>query len=252
MQQKNDKSIQLFGLSFFGRKRSELLIEIASRLSISSKVSYIFTPNPEQIVQATQDKRFFHVLTTASILIPDGIGLVWASRLLARKNHQPALQERIAGIDLLEDVLRLAADKHYSVLAIGGREVSLKNAPDSLIFQWLEGYRDIKKPTQAEEENVSRVLQATQPVLVVVAFGAPYQEEWVVAHAPELQKSGVKLALVVGGGLDYLSGSTRRAPQIWKNLGMEWLYRLVTQPWRWRRQLRLFSFIGITLREFLR
>lgn len=257
---KTDKSTQLFNLSFFSKSKTELLSILEGEIENSSKVSYIFTPNPEQIVQATQDKAFKAILEQGTYLLPDGVGLLIASQLLQAKTQQPPLEERITGVEVLQDLLQLAALQKLPVLLIGGQgyaetqsgeltqlQVSIQGIPSSIF--WTPGYENITSPTSEEEKAVERHLTEVRPALVFVAFGAPYQEEWIIEHAALLQASKVKIAMVIGGGMDYVTGKFSRAPQVWQQLGLEWFYRLITQPWRWRRQLRLVSFVGLTIKE---
>ena len=88
-----------------------------------------------------------------------------------------------------------------------------------------------------------------KPSIILVAFGAPWQEQWVVNHREFLEKNKVKLVMVVGGAIDMLTGKVQRAPKFVQQLQLEWLFRLIQQPWRWKRQLRLIQFIGHVLKE---
>jgi N-acetylglucosaminyldiphosphoundecaprenol N-acetyl-beta-D-mannosaminyltransferase len=227
-------------------------------LENSSKLAYIFTPNPEQIIESRQNSTFLKALQQATWLLPDGIGLVWASQLLAQKKKIRPLTQRITGVEMVEELLKVAREERRRVLIIGGFYDGQYHAGIQAIFEktWdcvmTPGYADISQPTPQEEENVALVIKKVKPELVFVAFGAPHQELWVVNHHDLLEKNGAKLAMVVGGSFDFIFGKVRRAPVWVQRLSLEWLYRLIRQPWRWRRQLRLIQFIWLTIQEFLR
>lgn len=264
---KYDKSTQLFGLSFFSKSQSELLTLLWDHLSHSSKAAYIFTPNPEQVVQATQDRAFEQVLARADFLLPDGIGLVWASRFLAWRGKAQPLSERITGVDILSQLLLMASQLEQRVLVIGGKSYHQGKQAEKMSEQpaqqlqleiegqtcscfWTPGYENIAHPTTEEEHGVLQVLKQLKPDLVFVAFGAPYQEHWVASHRQVLENSKVKIVMVVGGGMDYLTGQLKRAPVWVQHLGLEWLFRLLSQPARWRRQTRLLIFLKLVLQKF--
>lgn len=262
MTKKIDYTTQLLDLSFFGKQKDELLELVTQKIENSSKLSYIVTPNPEQIVQAKQDSEFFSYLKQADFIIPDGIGLIWASRLLAPVNRESELKKRIAGREVVLDLLSLARDKRWRVLVIGGRDFQrakvaesqqvdgyfiLKNVEYS--FYWIPGFDNVTSPTNQEELTIKNILYKVKPTIVFVALGAPMQEKWMFKHQQLLSLSGVKLAMAVGGSFDQILGLVPQAP-IWiSNLGLEWLFRLITQPWRFKRQLRLIKFVQIVLKQ---
>ncbi|HEX7017506.1 MAG TPA: WecB/TagA/CpsF family glycosyltransferase [Patescibacteria group bacterium] len=116
---------------------------------------------------------------------------------------------------------------------------------------WVEAYKDAANPTVKEEMELKKNLETLQPEVVMVALGAPLQEEWIVMHYELLRDNKVKIAMVVGGAFDMLTGKTQRAPLLYRKIGFEWLYRLWQEPWRWRRQLRLVRFVGELLKEVI-
>jgi exopolysaccharide biosynthesis WecB/TagA/CpsF family protein len=116
---------------------------------------------------------------------------------------------------------------------------------------WLEAYQDAAKPTTAEEALIEKVLQVIKPRYVFVAFGAPAQENWLVTHKQQLVKHHVRVAMAVGGSFDILTGILSRAPSLFLKLNLEWLYRLIQEPWRWKRQLQLVSFIKLVIQSVL-
>ena len=245
---KTYRSIQILGYSLFGGRMSELLSMIEQHLHNSRKLSYIFTPNPEQVIQAENDPDFRLVLQTADVLVPDGVGLVWASELTAIVSGQPSLDQRLGGVDLVDQLIKKLLNVKY--MLIGGRDLN-QSQLEKMGVVWHSGYQDATHPRSGEEEALTTAIKQHRPEVVFVAFGAPYQEKWAVKHRQLLEKAGVKLVIAVGGSFDYLLGGARRAPVWMRKLGLEWAFRLVTQPWRWRRQLRLPQFAWLVGKDLL-
>jgi N-acetylglucosaminyldiphosphoundecaprenol N-acetyl-beta-D-mannosaminyltransferase len=248
---KIDNRVNMFDLPLFSSDKEELLRLISTHLKKGQKPAYIFTPNPEQLVQASTDMTFKHMLQQADWLLPDGVGLVVASKLVALKTGQPALRERIPGVEVVSDLLQLADTNQYKVLLIGGRDYELAQLPPRN-FLWTPGYLSVVSPTIEEEQALQHIVREFKPDIVFVAFGAPHQEHWIINHRALLEKNRVKIAMAVGGSFDYLTGQVTRAPQWLRSVGGEWAYRLLRQPWRAQRQTRLVTFVGMTLKELVK
>jgi len=265
-------STKLFNLTIYNQSKEDLLLELQDIIEgklvsggkqikkqstdhFKVKTTILFTPNAEQVVQAEHSDTFKKTLLQADILIPDGMSIVWACRLKNKgddDSHPPV--ERIAGVDVVSDILQKAKEKTWKIAVVGGvgyegvfdveseindgsqKHIMIKN------ISWTPGYKDIKNPTLDEEQKTRDFITKHSPDIVLVAFGAPFQEKWIVEHRDLLSDSGVKLAMAVGGSFDFITGQVSRAPQWMQDSGLEWLYRLVRQPWRWRRQMRLFEF----------
>jgi N-acetylglucosaminyldiphosphoundecaprenol N-acetyl-beta-D-mannosaminyltransferase len=251
----------LFGLEIVAERMTDWWPRFWSHLKTSSRPLVLYTPNPEIMVRSWHQPEFHRVLTQADILIPDGIGLIWASRWLQwRGRIATDIPERITGTDLVIRLLDAAAQEEWKVLIIGGQEYlpsaststerstqpgfvqQLTNLPGSV--WWTSGYARVAAPTQAEQTQISQALKAVKPAIVLVAFGAPYQEQWVQTHLSELSQHSVRLTMTVGGAIDFLQGKALRAPEWLRALGLEWFWRLCQQPWRWRRQLGLLAFLA--------
>jgi len=209
---------------------------------------HIVSLNSENMVVATEDELFKRVIETAQIKIVDGIGVVLAGRWLGIE-----VGERVTGVGLMEDLLKVASDRRLRVLMIGGKEnLALQLAQCynnrflKAMFKGLQGIKSIQNPDTVEEEKIFSIVADYKPHLVFVAFGSPDQELWIARHKKEFSNCVV---MGVGGAFDYLSGKVIRAPGIIQKVGFEWLFRLVNQPWRWKRQLRLFKFKGLILQE---
>lgn len=277
MDKKIDLSIHIFGLRIFSKDRQRLLEIILDQIN-SGKFTRIYTPNPEQIIQSRQNSQFLEVLQGAEICIPDGVGLLIASRLFTLLGiKKRSLQEQIRGRELVVDLLKIAKEQGLTVMVIGGRNYSQEsevrgqgravqltsNTQRSFSVQqewcgmksihWMEGYKDAKNPTLEEERNLEKEIARIKPDILFVAFGAPTQEFWIESHTDLLKKNKVKLAMAVGGSFDYLLGIVTQVPRLIYRLGLEWLFRLIRQPWRLRRQLRLVQFIYLVLKtSFIR
>jgi N-acetylglucosaminyldiphosphoundecaprenol N-acetyl-beta-D-mannosaminyltransferase len=200
----------------------------------------IFTPNPEFIIYAQKDKKFRDILNQADLAIPDGVGLVWASRILGQ-----SLQERVAGADLAEKAVELASELGKSVFFLGGRGDTSVIAARGMQLRYpglrVAGTWSGEAREVGDKENLDKIGQE-KIGLLLVAYGHPKQEYWLERN---LSKLNVNLAMGVGGTFDFWSGKVRRAPGWLRAWGLEWLYRLITQPWRIRRQLTLLKFIWL-------
>lgn len=253
MSKKIGKSIYLWGISFFSEKKDRLLVHLEKALKHSNKPLVMATPNPEQIMLSRRDSKFKVDLQAADILIPDGIGLIWASRFLAGCGRiAEALPERITGVDLVSDLLALAEKQQQTVLVVGGRNYAdqpglLTNSSLPGRVYWTPAYQRVAHPSQQEEQQLQTMIVEIKPDMIFVAFGAPHQERWAIRYRDFCQQHGVSLVMVVGGSFDYLLGQVGRAPRWLRQLGLEWLVRLIRQPWRWRRQLSLFSFVQLVM-----
>lgn len=205
---------------------------------------YIVTPNPEMVVLAQKDLEFKKILNNADLAIPDGIGL----RLSGRVKH------KVAGVDLMGKLVEEASKKAFTVGFLGGRDQVAEKTAECLkekypglkitfaksggkVYdqsQWL-GLSGRKKPFAIPPTDI-----------LFVAFGAPKQEKWI---AKSLHYLPIKVAMGVGGSFDYLSGIVPRAPSLIKKIGLEWVFRLLTQPWRIRRQLALLKYLWLLTKQ---
>lgn len=197
----------------------------------------VFTPNSEIIMAAYRDSDFLDVLNSADLVIADGIGVVYASRILKRP-----LPERVPGFDLACRTIELAADGSKSIYFFGGKpgicelaEENLKKKyPNLFICGTCDGYFDEEK-----EKKIIEDIKSKAPDILFVCLGAPKQEKWIAAHKDELN---AKVIMGVGGSLDVFAGTVQRAPVFYQKAGLEWLYRLIKQPSRIGRMMELPKF----------
>jgi N-acetylglucosaminyldiphosphoundecaprenol N-acetyl-beta-D-mannosaminyltransferase len=255
MVKKELNKVKIDFLNLISTSEEELLDFLGARIS-QGKKTFLVTPNPEFFVFARHCAWFRMCLKKADLALPDGIGLVWASRFLG----QP-IKKRITGTDLLIKLCQRAAKKGWSVAFIGGeKEVAQKTL--SVLkksYPGLHGWAktgpqlELKNgrwtPTSQRKIKVMvKAINAQKPDLLFVALGMAKQEKLL---ADNWSKLNVKLGMGVGGAFDYLAGQVPRAPKWLRKLGLEWFYRLLHQPWRWQRQLRLIEFGGWILQKKL-
>jgi N-acetylglucosaminyldiphosphoundecaprenol N-acetyl-beta-D-mannosaminyltransferase len=204
----------------------------------------VATINPEFVVAARSDAAFAAALAGADLAVPDGAGLLLAARWVGH-----ALRARVTGVDLCRRLASLAAERGYRLFLLGAAPgvaaaaaAAYSAANPGLV---VAGTYAGSPRAEDEDEIVARV-RAAAPHLLLVAYGAPAQDVWI---ARNLQRLGVPLVMGVGGVLDYVAGRSPYAPGWLRRLGLEWLYRLIRQPWRWRRIWRavvVFAWLVVT------
>ncbi|MBI5449078.1 WecB/TagA/CpsF family glycosyltransferase [Candidatus Gottesmanbacteria bacterium] len=247
---------------------------VSSQPSPKSKKSIIIvTPNPEQIVLAQIDKRFAEILNWADVAIPDGVGLVAAMRLLYQKSEI----KRIPGVELMEDLVAMASKRGYPVALIGGRAGVAVRAFECLrqkypgLMGWTEEPGEmpilpISNTTNDQyyqyTKGIIEKISTTRTRIVFVGLGAPKQELLIEAVSCQLlasfrlRRSGSAVSppivlMSVGGAFDIIAGRMPRAPSFVRSVGLEWLWRLAREPWRWRRQLALIRFLWLIAKSRL-
>ena len=207
----------------------------------------VVTLNPEFIMIALDDAEFAAVIEQADLAIPDGTGLLWAGRRLG----QP-LRSRVTGVDTVVRVAGLAADQGAGLFLLGAAPGVADAAAANLCrrFPALRvGGAFAGSPQPADAPEILDRIEQSGAAILLVAFGAPAQDKWIAQHREQLSLLGVRVAMGVGGAFDFLSGRVPRAPLILQRLGLEWLFRLIRQPWRWRRMTRLPRFVWRVMRE---
>lgn len=275
--------------------KREVLEYIVKNLESFKKKFFIVTPNPEFLVLANKDYRFKTILNNAELALADGVGLLWAGKIMGK-----SLKARYAGVDLVKNLCEMVAEKPITVGFLGGRqnvaeltaECLVKKYPKLKVAfvgeEWINEGRMARQPlvsddvrqfsrgpvvgfphasARSQQSHVravgnpsshatpsqskfinpkSYLLNHESIDILFVAFGAPKQEFWIEEN---LSKIPVKVAIGVGGAFDYLSGKVPRAPKFLRSIGLEWLFRLVVQPWRIKRQLSLLKFVYLVMKE---
>jgi len=273
----NKKNI--LGVGITDSTKKEILEYVVKSLENFNRKLFFVTPNPEFLVLANKNKIFKNVLNRADLASADGIGIIIAAKILGKD-----LKGRFTGVDLVETLCKTVAEKPITVGFLGGgpgvaektAECLRKKYPELKVVFTQEEWPDDIIARQPRVSDAARLFTrgpaasfppASAPSLdsvravgspssgvtsridiLFVAFGAPKQEFWI---SENLEKIPVKIAIGVGGAFDYISGKMPRAPGFIRRVGLEWLFRLVVQPWRMKRQLALLEFIWLVLKEKL-
>lgn len=238
----------LLGVTIDKLSKQEVLDKILKNIKRPANFFHIVSINPEIVVITQENSLFKQVVNSAQIRLIDGVGIVRAAQVLGIP-----IGEKISGVDLMEELISIACNMRSRVLLIGGRPnlaVSLSNCYQQKYsqakFLGVEGIKNIQKPTTKEENDIWAIVSDYKPHMIFTAFGSPEQELWLERHKDHFK--GI-VVMGVGGGFDFLSGEIKRAPIFIRKIGLEWLFRLILQPWRWRRQTRLIKFIILVLKQ---
>jgi len=207
----------------------------------------IFTPNPEMVMLAQKEAEFARVLAAGDLVVPDGIGIVHASRLTKSK-----ISQRVPGIDLLTNLFDRIKNTGHSVYFLGASpgvaEAAAANMrekfPGLNVCGCHHGYFG-----DEDEAAIVADIKAAKADIVVVGLNFPRQEKWIFRHKDQL---GAKIIHGGGGSLDVFAGKVSRAPRIFQKLGLEWLFRLMRQPSRLLRQTVLVKFVVLIIYKKIR
>jgi N-acetylglucosaminyldiphosphoundecaprenol N-acetyl-beta-D-mannosaminyltransferase len=207
-----------------------------------ARAKIISTINPEFLMQARMDKQFRAVLQRTALCVPDGVGVLWAGR-----RHGLRLRERVAGSDLVPSLAAQAAHYGWRIFFLGAAPGVAEEAasmlqqrhPRLLVAGCYAG-----SPAIAEEDEIVARIRTSRADLVFVAYGAPKQNIWLDRN---LARTRAAVGIGIGGAFDFITGRAQRAPLWMQRVGLEWLHRLICEPWRWRRQLVLPQFAWLVL-----
>lgn len=236
--------MNILGVNFIRTNKDDLVKTLTNRL-LNEEKTFIITANPEIVMYSLNDSDYKAITEEATYVIADGIGVIKAAALL----NNP-LPERIPGFELMLELLNVANDKELKVFLLGSQDHVLKktslyineNYPNASIVGTHHGFFDWGNNTINEQ------IAESEPDLVLVALGVPRQEKWISENMHSFEKG---LFMGIGGSFDVLAGTVKRAPEIWQKMNAEWLYRLIQQPWRWKRMLALPVFVGKVLQQKL-
>ncbi len=232
----NDK-IMILGIPV-DRVDYEEALTIFDGFMTGSSFHYIVTPNSEILVNASKDQELKQVIEDADLVIPDGIGLVYASRILGKPLH-----ERVTGIDFLGRTLAYLEKSGQAIFFLGSKpgiaELATVKMQEKYPKLRVAGVHDGYFKEDQEEALVEQI-NSSKADFLCVALGSPKQEQFIYRHRGELN---MKAAIGVGGSLDVWAGVLKRAPEFYRNNGLEWLYRFLQQPTRYKRMLALPIFM---------
>ncbi|MCD1160563.1 WecB/TagA/CpsF family glycosyltransferase [Peribacillus castrilensis] len=232
-----EKFVEILTIPFIDSNMDEFMNGMIYPRLMNQEKTFVVTANPEIVEYANEHQDYKDIIISADYITPDGVGIIMASKWL----NQP-LQERITGFDLMNELFQVADEKALKVYLLGAEENVIEAAalkvkelyPGLELVGYNHGYIDIK------DDTLPKSIAELEPDIILTALGFPRQEKWVSRHYALFNKG---LFMGVGGSFDVLAGKVNRAPVFWQKMRLEWLYRLIQQPSRWKRMLALPRFV---------
>lgn len=239
-------TIDIMGIPIDNVTMEQALKKLESFLS-EDGVHMIFTPNSEIMMAARRDPELAQILSQAHMLVADGAGVVLASKILGTP-----LPEKVSGFDLVKNSFPMASRKNIRYFLLGSKLGTAETAGNNIVRDYpgveIAGcHHGYFKPE--EEDEIIDTINRSRADILLVALGAPKQEKWIYRNRNRLN---VKVCIGVGGTLDVLAGNVSLAPDFFRNNGLEWLYRLYKEPWRFKRMLDLPKFMLLVIAKRLR
>ena len=227
--------INIMGVGFDSLTLSEA-VDRAEALISERRAAYVVTPNPEIVMTCWENPDAMEAVQNADLVLPDGVGVVYGAKILGTP-----LKGKLPGIDFATELMRRMASRGGRVYLLGAKpgvaemagERMRQQFPGLIICGTHDGYFQDDAPIIEE-------INALQPDLLLVCLGAPKQELWMHRNRPVLK---VGLMAGLGGSLDVFAGTVKRAPVFFQKFGLEWFYRLVKEPWRFKRMMKLPKFL---------
>lgn len=241
--------INIRGVYFDDVDMNEAVARCDELINSSDTPHTVHTPNAEIVQLCIEKPEHYELINSASLIIPDGAGVILAAKLL----KTPLTKGKVAGVELGDNLARLASEKGYSIFLLGGKPANAEEGTpcvaEEAARKLAEKYPGLKVAGTndgyfKDDAAIIEKINASGADILYVCTGVPRQEKWMAAHRSELK---VKLMLGLGGSLDIYSGMSKRAPKIFIKLGLEWLYRLLKEPWRLGRMMKLPKFVLGTL-----
>jgi N-acetylglucosaminyldiphosphoundecaprenol N-acetyl-beta-D-mannosaminyltransferase len=213
-------------------------VAFVKQFILQKKPHLIVTPNAEIVMMANKDKQLAHIINHADLVVPDGAGVVWAARY-----QGGSMPERVAGYDLVQNLLLEAVKEKYRIYMLGGapgiaekaKKIAEKRYPGVQIIGTRNGFF-----TEKDEPEIIKEIISCQPDALLVALGVPRQEKWLYKYKEKLK---VPVSIGVGGTFDVMAGVVQRAPLWMQRANLEWLFRLLAEPKRAIRMLALPRFV---------
>ena len=224
------KKVNILGAKIDMCTMAEAVEKVLSFFETDGK-KVIFTPNSEIILYASRNEDFMKKLNSADITIADGIGVVYGSKIVRRP-----LPERVAGFDLIKNILPKMAERGLSVYLLGAKPGVAEKAAKTLESEYKVTIAGTHDGYFKDDEEVLKDINQKKPDLLLVCLGFPKQENWIAENRDKLC---VKAMIGAGGSLDVFAGTVERAPDFYCKHGLEWLYRLKKEPWRFMRMTAL-------------
>ncbi|NDJ76722.1 MAG: WecB/TagA/CpsF family glycosyltransferase [Chloroflexi bacterium] len=242
--QTTEHRLHILGVPLHAATFENMLDCIAAWIAAGNRTHQICTASPEFVMIAQEDTAFMAVLRAADLCVADGVGLLFAARYLGRP-----LPERVTGSDGVPLIAQRAAREGWRLFLLGAAPGVAEQAAARLVeqnpgLQIVGTYAG--SPAPEENDAIVQMVNDSGADMLLVAYGAPKQDLWIARNQDRLN---VKVAMGVGGTFDFIAGVVPRAPVWMQRLALEWLFRLIRQPWRWRRMLRLPRFVWAVLRH---
>jgi N-acetylglucosaminyldiphosphoundecaprenol N-acetyl-beta-D-mannosaminyltransferase len=220
-------------------------VGIGCALMGEHRAAYVVTPNPEIVMLCRENEQAAQAVAGADLVIADGIGVIYGAKIL-----QTPLKQKLPGIDFTSQLMRCMAEKGQSVFLLGAKpgvaEQAAKNIEASFPGIKIAGTND---GYFKDDAPVIEKINAAKPDLLLVCLGAPKQEIWMHKNAASLDAG---LMIGAGGSLDVFAGVAERAPEAWQKAGLEWLYRLLKEPKRIGRMMKLPKFLILVVGRKIR
>lgn len=231
------KTIDILGIPVDNVTMQSALERLKLFLS-EEKLHTIYTPNAEIMMEAHKDAQLADILKYSDMIIPDGAGVVLASKILGK-----SLPEKVPGFDLVKNSFSMKLDRKIRYFFFGGKP----GVAEAAAIKVLNNYEDVEivgtRDGYFKPENVDEIINQineAKPDILLVALGAPRQEKWIYDNSSRLN---VKVAIGVGGSLDVFAEKVELAPEFFRKNSLEWLFRLYKEPWRYKRMMRLPQYI---------
>lgn len=235
------QTLQILGVRVNSTELVEVLRFVRKKI-VKREKFWVVTPNPEFIVAAQKDSQFKKILNSADLAIPDGQGLILASKFLGTK---PPLLERVAGSDLVRELLEEASKENWRIGIVGARRGEREE-----IRELMSRIRERYQGLEVEALELTKNWSKQKFEIVFACQGMKLQEKWIFEN---FKKTNASLFMGVGGALDFLSGFSKRAPVWIRKVGFEWLWRFLTRPSHLKRILiACFYFPYLVLKEKVR
>ncbi len=274
---------KVLGISINSLSKDALLADIKNILLSGKLHNTIFTINPEFIVWSTKDENYKQILNRASFSVADGAGIVWALYFQQNKPKSALLRlpytiytlilllfnskkiksgDIIKGVDFVADICRICSQTGKSIYLLGATgnvlektSLNLKKLYPELNIAGSSSdiYIRVRDDLSIEydkdkNQKIIEDINSSKADVLLVAFGHPKQEKWICENIDNMQN--IKIAIGVGGAFDFISGTVKRAPYILRKIHLEWLWRLIIQPWRWKRIYNaFFKYIYLVIKD---
>jgi N-acetylglucosaminyldiphosphoundecaprenol N-acetyl-beta-D-mannosaminyltransferase len=235
-----DNTREIVDIVISGTRKNEVLKKIWLQ---RREMLHVATVNSEYIMEARGNTKFKNILSQC-LTVADGWGVVWADKILGVRGQTSV--ERISGVELVEEILKKANERKEKVFLLGAGEgvaekaagVMRQKYPEA-IYSWYEGAQTVKVEKSEEASMTIAKINGFEPDYLLVAYGSPWQDIWIEENRAYLR---ARVAIGVGGVFDEWAGVVAICPTVIDQVGLKWLWRVIHEPWRWKRVMNVFHF----------